>query len=311
MADSYAPLRGQKVLVTGASGFLGTHLCRALIRQEANVFGVSRTIPAVDLAPLQHRQADLSDSASAERLMEGIRPDIVFHLTGHGVGSPDLNNVLPTFRNDLAPTVSVLALATQLGCRRIVLAASLEEPIPGSGEVTPSSPYAAAKWAGGAYARMFHKLYGSPVVLTRPFMTYGPGQKEHKLIPYVILSLLQGRSPRLSTGKREVDWVYVDDVIEGLLAAAQQPGVEGCNIDLGSGVLVPIRDVVEKLVTLSGINIAPAFGALPDRPVEQVRVADTSCAWEKLHWRAKTSIQDGLRQTFEWYRKSLAHTTAV
>ena len=88
---------------------------------------------------------------------------------------------------------------------------------------TPHSPYAAAKWAASGYGRMFHELYGAPVVILRPFMTYGPGQAPSKLIPAVTLSLLRGERPKLSSGKARADWVYIGDVIEGFIAAAPHP----------------------------------------------------------------------------------------
>src|SRR5262249_54050571 len=156
---------------------------------------------------------------------------------------PGIENVLPSFQHDLTTTVNVLTSATQTGVKRLVLAASLEEPVAGGADSTPSSPYAAAKFASTAYVKMFHKVYGTPAVQVRPFMTYGPGQRAHKLVPYVALSLLQNESPKIGSGQRPVDWIYIDDVIEGMYAAATAPNVEGNSIDLGSGVLVPIRDV--------------------------------------------------------------------
>jgi UDP-glucose 4-epimerase len=305
MTSSPIALTGCRVLVTGASGFLGLPLCRALIREGANVFGISRSHSLAVPGSFEYLRIDLSDYPEVEHAFHHVRPDIVFHLTGHSVGSPELANVLPTFRNDLTPTVSILNLAAQSKCKRIILAASLEEPIPGTGDITPSSPYAASKWAGGAYARMFHKLYGTPVVITRPFMTYGPGQKEHKLIPHIILSLLRGQSPQLSSGAREVDWIFLDDVIRGFLAAGSRPDVEGCNIDLGTGILVSIRSMVEQLVKLLPSAARPVFGGIQDRPVEQVRVADTSYGWQKLGWRAEVPLEKGLQQTIEWYRRAL------
>jgi nucleoside-diphosphate-sugar epimerase len=126
-----------------------------------------------------------------------------------------------------------------------------------------------------------------------------------KLIPYVTLSLLRGEAPKLSSGRWQVDWIYIDDVIDGLLRAAQAPNVEGCTIDLGSGMLVPVQTIVQQLITLAGARVEPLFGALPDRPLEQVRVADTVYAWAKLGWRAVTSLEKGLEHTVEWYRKQL------
>jgi len=112
-------------------------------------------------------------------------------------------------------TVNLLTVAANIGCRRIVLLASLEEPEPGHTDAAPASPYAAAKWTSGTYGRMFHKLYQTPVVLVRPFMTHGPRQDVRKIIP-LLPSPLQDQAPKLASGQRQVDWIYVDDVIEGL-----------------------------------------------------------------------------------------------
>lgn len=297
---------GQRVLVTGATGFLGSHLCRRLSVSAAELHAIARhPSPSDDAGPRWWR-GDLTDAATVERLLAGIKPDVIFHLASHGVGAPDLDHVLPTLQGDLVTTVNVLTAATRLGFGRLVLAASLEEPRPDRGGVPASSPYAVAKWACTAYAHMFHHLYRAPIVAVRPFMAYGPGQRAHKLIPYVTLALLQERAPKLSSGTRPVDWIYVDDVIDGLLIAAQAPGVDGCTIDLGSGVLVPIRDVVEQLVRLVGARVEPLFGALSDRPSEQVRAADTADAYAKLGWKPVTSLADGLARTVEWYRRALA-----
>src|SRR5262249_30694788 len=144
-------------------------------------------------------------------------------------------------------------------------------------------------WAGGAYARMFQRLYGTPVVMTRPYMVYGPEQRAHKLLPYVILTLLRGEAPRLASGRRGVDWIYVDDVLEGMSAAMLAPNAEGSTFDLGTGELVTIREVVELVVELMGSRVQPLFGALADRPVEQVRAADVATTREKLGWKASTT----------------------
>lgn len=303
-------LCGQKILVTGASGFLGTHLCRRLSACGAEVFGVSRRSERPESYCKHWFRGDMGEIDSVEEVFRAAQPEVVFHLSGHGVGSPDLENVLPTFRNDLLTTVNVLTAATRQRIRRLVMAASLEEPQPGAADPLPSSPYAAAKWASGTYARMFHRLYGTPIAITRPMMAYGPGQKPHKLIPYVICALLQGQAPKLSSGNREADWVYVDDVIDGMLAAAVSPGVVGCSIDLGSGVLVSIRDLALQLAEIVDNRVAPEFGALPDRPMEKVRAADRVYADEKLGWEPRTSLQAGLEQTVEWYRKELQHSAA-
>lgn len=292
---------GQTVLVTGARGFIGSHLCRTLTEAGATVYALARGPRPAEAGPGQWLQGDLADLGSVRRLYASARPDTVFHLAGYVTGARELQHVLPAFSGNLLTTVNLLTVATDLGARRIVLAGSMEEPAE-EGD-PPSSPYAAAKWAAGGYARMFFALYQTPVVVARLFMTYGPGQEDRrKLIPYVTTTLLEGEAPRLSSGRREVDWIYVSDVVEGLLAVAAVPHLEGAAVDLGSGALVPIRTVVRKLVALVGAPVEPLFGALPERPLERVRAAERAATEARLGWKPVVDLDEGLRRTVEWYR---------
>jgi UDP-glucose 4-epimerase len=301
---------GQKVLVTGASGFLGAHISRRFHESGVDLCAVSRTAPRDDAFRISWTSGDVSDWETVKSLFHEFQPNVVFHLSGHGMGAPGIEHVLPTLQHDLMTTVNILTAATQFSVRRLVLAASLEEPVQGSSEEIPSTPYAAAKLSSTMYGRMFHKLYGTPVVQVRPFMTYGPGQRAHKLIPYVTLALLQSQSPKLGSGQRPVDWVYIDDVIDGILAAAIAPNIEGSAIDLGSGHLVSIRDVVMELVDIVGVPVQPQFGAVTDRPMEKVRSADMTAAKEKLGWTPRTPLHEGLELTVKWFREELAVTAA-
>ena len=293
---------GLKVLVTGASGFIGAGLCRSLCRAGSHVHATSRAKRVTEPGGPTWWQADLADLASARYLVSSIKPDIMFHLAGMVGASPSVDLVLPTFHSLLTSTVNLLSVSTEAPLRRMVLVASLTEPESAQGEFIPGSPYAAAKWAGGAYGRMFHRLYGTPYISVRPFMAYGPGQDSKKLIPSVALELLNGESPKLSSGRLEADWVYIDDVIEGFLQAALALGIDGETIDLGSGTLTSVRGVVDRLTSMICSEAKPLLGALPDRPLEQVRLADTAGALTQIGWKATTSLERGLQQTVDWYR---------
>jgi len=295
-------LAGRSVLVTGASGFIGSHLCRRLAEAGATVHAASRRAQD-DREGLRWHAADLADSSAVRALVERAEPEVVFHLASQVAGSRSLELVAPTFHANLASTVYLLEAATRAGCRRFVQAGSLEEGEDGAPPAVPASPYAAAKIAASGYARMFHALYETPIVVARIFMVYGPAQLDlKKLVPYVILSLLRGEPVKISSGTRPVDWVYVDDVVEGLLRLALTDGVEGRQVDLGTGELTTVRGVVEKLYERLTPGKSPEFGGLGDRPMEQVVAARAEETEKLLGWRPSTSLDEGLEATIDYYR---------
>ena len=292
-----------KILVTGASGFIGSRLCSRLLEDGAQVHAVcrqhrERVPPAAEVHAL-----DLGDAAAVERLVAAVRPELVFHLASHVAGARDADLLLPTFRANLASTVHLLAaLTVRDGCRLFVQAGSLEEPT--DADATPSSPYAAAKWAAAGYLRMARALYQLPFVRARMFMVYGPGQWDlRKLVPYTVLSLLEGGEPAFSSGDRPVDWVFVDDVVEGLARIGTRRDLDGATVDLGSGSLATVREVVEILFALLAPERRPRFGARDDRPAEQVRQAAVQQTERLLGWRPATALRAGLEATVDWYRQ--------
>jgi UDP-glucose 4-epimerase len=230
------------------------------------------------------------------------RPDVVLHLASRVVGGRGLELVHSTLRHNLISAVNVMTAAVEQGTGRVVLAGSMEEPAIEAPAGTPASPYAAAKWAATRYALMFHALYELSVVSLRIFMVYGPGQEEPRLVPHVIRSLLRGEPPRLTSGTRPIDWVYIDDVVEAFLAASVADGVEGTALDVGSGDSITIRDLVETLRQMIGTDVQPDFGAVADRPLETTSTADVERTKALLGWKPQTTLDEGLLRTIEWCR---------
>jgi len=293
-----------RVLVTGASGFIGTRLVETLVRGGAKVHASSRQAPAAAGEGLTWHTGDLSDAGVASAMVRSARPDFVFHLASRVTGSQDLAAVLPTLHANLITTVNLLVAATEHGKPRFVTAGSLVEPRDRSQGITPSSPYAAGKWASGDYLRMFHSLYGLPASVARIFMVYGPGQRDTtKLVPYTVLCALRGEAPACGSGDRLVDWIYVDDVVEGLLALAATSETAGTAVDLGSGVLVSIRDVTQEIIHQVGSEVDPRFGARPDPKMEPVVVADTEGTKRRIGWSPRVTMADGLGRTISWYQE--------
>lgn len=298
-------LSGRRLLVTGASGFIGARLCRRAAADGAIVHAVSRRSHG-EAGDVHWERGDLTDDAVARDLLRRVRPEVVIHLASEVSGGRDLGLVLPMLRANLVAAVNVMVACAEVGSSRVVLAGSMEEPDPGDPDAVAQSPYAAAKWGALAYARHLHALHELPVAHLRVFMVYGPGQLDlRKLVPYVTVSLLRGEAPKLTSGARAVDWIYVDDVVDAFLRAATTPGLDGRSLDIGSGELVTARDLVVRLRQAVGGDVEPAFGAISDRPLERVRAADPAAAAGAMGWHPRTSLDEGLARTVAFYRSNL------
>ena len=296
---------GERVLVTGATGLIGRTVL-ALLAGRCDTYAVSRN-PVDDPAATTWFQADLTTPGVVREIVQAAQPSVIVHLAGHVHGDRVRDLVRPTLSVNLVATVALLEEATSAEVRRIVVSGSLlEEPRGPSDAVVPPSPYGASQLASSQYARMFHALFGTPVTILRPAYVYGPGQDEKKLLPYVIIKLSRGERPELTDGERRMDFVYSEDVGRAFVAAAATPEIEGMTIDVGSGELQRVRDVVHSVELTIGSSPPPDYGALAERPLEQEIRVDTAPARRLLGWQAKTSLEEGLRKTVAWYRASLA-----
>jgi UDP-glucose 4-epimerase len=296
--------RDVRVLVTGARGFIGSHLCQRLVTSGAIVQALSSRSNFEGLSPdVTWSAVDLTDFNAVRETIRQSAPEVVFHLAGHVTGSQAIGDVVPTFSKNLASTVNLLTSTTEVGECRVVLAGSMHEPESDEPGAIPPSPYAASKWASSAYARMFYQLYRFPVVIARPMMVYGPAQWDvTKLLPHVITSLMSSTPPSVSSGKRTLDWVFIDDVVGGLMVLAMTPKAYGQTIDLGSGVLTSIREIVENIAAQIDASIPIVFGSLPDRPFERPRTARTEQTRQLTGWCAETSLAEGIKKTVDWWR---------
>jgi nucleoside-diphosphate-sugar epimerase len=285
-----AALAGRRVLVTGARGFLGRALVAELRAAGAVVTATTRAPEVADCV-----SCDLGDLAAVRALMSAAAPDSVVHLSSQADGRRDLALVPTTLHSETVAAVNVLTAATEQRLRRIILPASLEEPAPGA---APLSPYGAAKAATHLYARMFHAVYKTPVVMVRVFMAYGPGQAQWKLVPATIASLQRGEPPRVESPDRRADWVYVDDVTAALVATLLAgPEVDGRILDVGSGSLTTIGDLVSQLCALVAPGLRPEFGVGRPRGDVLVREADLATAAALTGWRPRVTLPEGLRLT--------------
>lgn len=295
------------VLVTGGTGFIGARLTERLVDAGAEVHGISRGPRGDSGDRVQWWVGDLRGGEFVESAVEAVEPTVVFHLAALVTGSRDLEVVTPLLEHNLLATVNLLVACARTHRPRVVLVGSIEQVDSTTERSAPHSPYSAAKGSAATYGRMFHQLYDLPVAGVQPAMVYGPGQRDlSKLVPYTTTSLLKGVSPRILNPPRRADWVYVDDVVEGLLAAGRSDSLAGHSVQLGTGQLTSVREVVSRIAELVDAPVTPDFETPPSGRPEHERAAETGPAAELLGWESSISLEEGLRTTVEWYREELS-----
>lgn len=198
-----------RYLVTGGRGFIGRHLIRRLLAVSADVHATTRAGRSLEPGP-RWWMCDLADLDATQQVVSEVRPDVVVHLASRAAGTRALDAVVPMLADNLLSAVHVMTASAAVPSCRAVLAGSIEEIATAAGDDGVQSPYAASKVAATAYAELFRDLWDLPVTVLRLAMVYGPDEPNRKrLVPYVIDSLLRGVTPELSSGRRRVDWVYM------------------------------------------------------------------------------------------------------
>ncbi|TAH34344.1 MAG: NAD-dependent epimerase/dehydratase family protein [Planctomycetota bacterium] len=304
-----APPAGTRVLVTGAGGFIASHLIPRLLDGGCVVLAQEPERFAARLAACAGRVQRLDGAwgePSTEQQAAGFGPQVVFNLAGYTDQSHSRENDRRQFDDHLGIALSVVRASFGPGLQRLVHASTNEEygnnPVRHREDMRemPISAYSAAKAAVTHYLQMLARSEGLPVVLVRPFLVYGPGQGRG-LVHAVGQRALRNEAFDTTEGRQTRDFTYVDDVVEGLLDAATVPGIEGQIFNLGTGVETEVREAVTLITRLAGGR--PHFGGLPTRPGEMMRsVADPQKSRESLGWRARVSLEDGLRRTLEALR---------
>lgn len=308
------------VVVTGGAGFIGSHVVERLLSLGASV-RVIDNLSTGKAHNLAHLHGDVTLHAVSFTDLAAIRPifagaELVYHIGALPSVPRSIANPLESNRNNIDGTLNVLVAARDAGVRRVVYAASssaygnvqadykVESMTP-----QPLSPYGVAKLAGEYYCKAFTASYGLETVCTRFFNVFGERQDPHShysaVIPKFINLLRQDKAPTLhGDGKQSRDFTYIDNVIHGLMLAADAPAVNGHTVNLATGGRVSLLELVDALNELMGKSLEPVF--LPPRPGDiQDSRADVSLARQLMGYEPQVSFIDGLARTVRWYLKTL------
>ena len=315
-------MAGRRVLVTGADGFIGSHLAERLVGEGAEVrafclYNSRGSAGWLDETPSEVREAidvqlgDIRDARLVERAVDGI--DIVFHLAAL-IAIPYSYIAAESFVDtNVRGTLNVLEAARRAGVTRLIHTSTSEVygtpeslPIRETHALQAQSPYAASKTAADQLALSFHRSYELPVVVLRPFNTYGPRQSERAVLPTMLRQLLSGRAEiRLGRLDTRRDLTFVGDTVDGFVRAATADAIDGRTVQLGTGRAETIGELFEiacRLVGSSARVVQDPARMRPDASEVLVLQSDPSLARELLGWEAQTSLETGLAATLDWLR---------
>jgi len=311
-------------LVTGGAGFIGSHLCEELVRRGHQVrvaddLSSGKRVNLAHIQGIEFVQGDLSDLDFARQSVDGCQ--FVLHEAAIPSVPRSVKDPLSSNRANIGGTLNVLVAARDAGVKRLVFAGSSSvygdtptQPKHEQMPTNPLSPYALQKAVGEQYLNMFTRLYGLETVTIRYFNVFGPRQDPSSQYSGVIsvfaTALLENRSPKIyGDGEQTRDFTYVANVVDGVLRAAEAPGVSGEVINVATGGRISLNLLFRKMRELVGADVEPTY---TDSRLGDVRdsQADISKARRLLGYEPIVSFDEGLRRTVEWYRAAPAAATA-
>ena len=313
---------GRRVLVTGAGGFIGSHLAETLAREGARVRAFVRysswgSWGWLDESPLRAElevlAGDLRDPETLAPALHGV--EVVFHLAALIAIPYSYVTPLAYVRTNVEGTVNLLEAARAAGAARVVHSSTSEVygsarrvPIDEQHPLQGQSPYAASKIGADKLAESFYRSYEQPIAIVRPFNTYGPRQSARAVIPAIITQALAGRPVQLGALSPTRDFTFVADTVRGFMLAGETPRAVGRTINLGAGQEIAIGDLARLIGTLLGREIAIVHDESRDRPqqseVERL-CSDNRLARELLGWSPQVPLEEGLRLTIAWLAEHL------
>ena len=305
------------VLITGASGFVGSNLLRRLIteispkkihvllRRGSDTWRIKDLLPKVSV-----HMADLKTQSAADALVQTVRPKTIFHLATHGGYSYQQNDEQAIIDTNIVFTFHLMQACLRVGFDAFVNTGSSSEygakkkPMSEKDVLHPGTAYGASKAWATMYGEYLALAKKAPVVTLRPFTVYGAYEARGRLIPNIILALLNGEAPRLASPRIARDFIFIDDMIGAYIRAAERPSA-GAVFNIGSGKQATIKEIFDVVRDIMEVDVDPRWDRTIGRSFDTNHwVADIRLAQRQLGWKPKTSLQNGLWETVAWFKKN-------
>lgn len=314
--------RGKRVLVTGAGGFIGSHLAERLVQEGAKVrafvhYNALGTRGWMDGSPVaQEMEIFPGDIRDRDSVSEATRQvEVIFHLAALIAIPYSYRAPLSYVHTNIEGTLNVLQCARENRVERVIHTSTSEVygtakyvPIDEAHPLQAQSPYAASKIGADKLVEAFNLSFGVPVVTVRPFNTFGPRQSARAVIPTIIVQCLKGSTIRLGNVHPTRDLNYVGNTVEGFLLAGRSPEATGKTINLGSGQETSIQDLTRLIGELIGRAVTVEVDEDRVRPpgseVDRL-LADYELARKTIGWEPRIGLREGLRETIDWIEKHI------
>lgn len=320
--------KDKKVLVTGATGFIGSNLVRELLKKDARVFALihgnvsheNQRFSSSEKKKIRFVEADIRDYEALEKIFTKNKIDTCFHLAAQPIVMTAFESPLPTFDVNIRGTINILESSRcSKYLKRLVVASTThvygnnrELPYIESFSAKPSRPYETSKACADMLAQTYYYTYGLPVAMTRMTNTYGPGDSNFsRLVPKVMKAVAEGKNPEIIGGTAVRDYLYVKDAVSGYLALAENVSrreIRGEAFNFGSGQIFSVAEVAQKIMKASGKkNLKLKVHAeIELRKEVDKQYVSTEKAKALLGWSPKYSLDQGLKETYAWYSKNLS-----
>jgi len=317
-------LAGKKVLVTGAGGFIGSHLTEALVEAGVSVralvhynsrndWGLLEMLPAGIKDAFEVVAGDIRDPFMVKSAVRGC--DAVFHLASLIAIPYSYTAPASYVATNVTGAVNVLQAALACDVEKVVHTSTSEvygtalyTPIDEQHPLQGQSPYSASKIGADKIAESYYLSFGLNVATIRPFNTYGPRQSARAIIPNIITQALQNDRVEVGLLSPVRDFTFVKDTVDGFVKMAENDGAAGKTVNIGSGSALTIGDLAQKILASMGVDkkiVSSQKRVRPAKSEVMKLLCDNSRAAELIGWQPQTSIEQGLRATIEFYREHI------